>query len=140
MPVSINTPIDSPLWRQRVTLDGREFIFDFDYTEREDRYYLSIYLVDETPLVRGIKVVANWPLTRRSADRRMFPGELIAETNLNNSNLGDPGYGELGLSQRCTLLYYTGSEFGGLYDDNFRIGISTVRSNEEEVDDIPEDP
>lgn len=101
--VTIPTALDTPLYSQRTTLDGKEYLLKFDYSEREDRWFLSLYDVDETPLALGIKVIPNWPLLRLHVSNPDVPqGKLVAR----DFSLAPaaPGFGDLG--RRVSILYY----------------------------------
>lgn len=93
--------LDVPLYNERATLDGQEYVLDLDYSEREDRWYLTISDVNEVALAAGIKLVSNWPLLRQRVDPRLPPGNLYAYDPLE----GDPaGFSALG---RSVILVYT---------------------------------
>jgi hypothetical protein len=102
-PIEIPVAVDTPLYTERVTLDGIEYILKFDWHEREGRWFLGLFTIDEQPLATGIKVVANWPLLRRFTDARMPPGLLIA-VDLSPMNGEPPSYTELGT--RVKLHYF----------------------------------
>lgn len=102
-PIEIPISEDTPLYSERIGLDGRDFLFEFDWNDREGRWYLSIRGVDETPLALGIKVVANWPLLRRFSDPSLPQGSLFA-ADLSPENGESPTYLELG--KRVRLLYF----------------------------------
>lgn len=90
-----------PSFRQRVALDGAEFLLQFAWNQRSAKWYLSVYDTSETPLALNLKVVADWPLTRLITDERMFPGEVFA---LDTTGEGiDPGLSDLGA--RVKLIY-----------------------------------
>lgn len=92
--------VDTPLYSLRVTLDGQEYVLEFDYAERENRWYLSVSDVNENTLATGIKLVSNWPLLRQRVDPALPPGDLFAFDPVE----GDaPGFLDLG---RSVLLYY----------------------------------
>lgn len=75
-----------PLYEVRTTLDEQDFIFLFDYVEREDRFYFSLFDTNNDPIYRGIKVVANQMLLPRCADNRRPKGEVMCVFD------DDPGY------------------------------------------------
>lgn len=97
----INTSTELSGYTQRTILDGREYLLRFLWNMREAKWYLSIADQTGSPIVDGIKVVADFPLTRRIVDERCFPGSLIA---MDTSEKGlDPGLTELG--DRVVLVY-----------------------------------
>lgn len=91
-------------YRQKTKLEGRDFILEFAYSQRVDRWTLTIYDEAETALLRGIKLVTNWPLLRHyRSDPRLPPGELWAIA-LDGSD-EPPGLDELGAGKRVELTY-----------------------------------
>lgn len=74
--VEIPTFPGVPLYDIRITLDGREFVFTLDWSDREQRWYLSIATLDGTPILNGVKLVPNWPLNSRCADTNRPLGVL----------------------------------------------------------------
>jgi len=96
-----------PLYKQRVRLEGRDFIFRFDWANREQRYYMTIANQDGVRLLSGVKVIANWGfLTRNRFDPRLPPGELIA---VDLEQGGEPPLmNEFG--NRVRLFYYESTE------------------------------
>lgn len=101
-PLEIPLSLDTPLYTERVTLDGREYLLRFDWNGREGRWYLSIGTITEVWIRRGIKVVANWPLTRKSVDLRLPPGHLFAMDLTSNGE--PPDFYDLG--RRVKLFYF----------------------------------
>lgn len=99
---------DDPFYDQVTDLDGTDYLLEFRYNQRENCWYLSISLQDETPLVTGIKLVCNVNLTGRVADHRMPLGVLMAVAN--NPDDSTPGMGELGVDKRVTLCYLDAQE------------------------------
>ncbi len=102
-PIEIPVALDTPLFTQRITLDGQEYILRFDWNGREGRWYLDIGDVDENWIVTGLKIVANWPLTRRCVDIRKPPGDLYA-VDFSSQRGEPPILPELG--RRVRLLYF----------------------------------
>lgn len=105
----INTSQELSSYDQRVVLDGREYVLAFQWNQREAKWYLSISDQDGSPIVHGIKVVANFPLLRRLRDRRAPPGELYAQ---DRSGAGaDPGLRDFGT--RVILVYHPAADIVG---------------------------
>lgn len=107
MPLIVPVFPGEPLYKERVRLEGRDYIFRFDWANREGRYYMSIFDQDEEPLLLGVKVIANWGmLTRHHFNPALPPGELIP---LDLEQGGEPpGFRDFGT--RVRLFYYTSDE------------------------------
>lgn len=93
-----------PFQRSRVTLDGREFILDLQWNEREERWYLSISDEEGAPILMGRKLVCEVPLlVYYLGDPRVPPGDLrvIDMTH----DYSPPGLNDLGAGLRCELTY-----------------------------------
>lgn len=103
-PLEIKVALDTPLYTQRITLDGIEYLFRFDWSDREQRWYLTISDIDEKELASGIKIIANWPLLRRFVNPALPRGTLMA-ADLSPQNGEPPTYAELG--QRVKLVYFS---------------------------------
>jgi hypothetical protein len=101
-PIEIPVAFDTPLYTERVTLDGVEYLLKFDWNDRENRWYLGLFSVTGSPLATGIKIVANWPLLRKIRGENMPPGVLSA-VDLSPLNGESPTYSELGA--RVKLVY-----------------------------------
>jgi hypothetical protein len=95
----IPLPTDNPSFSQRVSLSGTDYVLRFDYNGRENRWYLDVFDTADSPIVRGVKLIPEWPLLRRVADSRKPPGHLVC-TNYsgNKSGLTPPGFSDLGRS------------------------------------------
>jgi hypothetical protein len=119
VPVVIPTSTTLPDYRQTTSLEGRDYVLRFRWNTREARWYLDVADQDETPIVSGLKLVAEAPLLRlvRRDDRRP-PGELwVRDREARTSAAGklvarDPGLDELG--GRCALLYFAAAELEAL--------------------------
>lgn len=99
---------DDPFYTQVTDLDGTDYILEFRYSQREDAWYFSVSLNDETRLVSGVKIVCDVNLLGRFSDTRLPPGILMAIANEQDDNV--PGMGELGIGKRVTLTYLDASE------------------------------
>jgi len=102
---------DATAYRYEITLDGRDYVMRFVYDARPDTWHFDLLLPDETPLARGVRIVAGIPLLRRyhDAENRMPPGVLVA------LDLGrdpaDPGFD---LVERHRLIYFSAAELAEL--------------------------
>lgn len=93
-----------PYYRQKTKLEGREFVLYFSYNERIARWYVSIFDEEETPLLRGLKLMTNRPLLRHyRTDTRLPPGELMALAQ--DGSHEPPALNELGEGKRVELVY-----------------------------------
>lgn len=107
MIVTIPT-FNDPFYTFSTELEGRSYVFDFRYNQRENAWYFSVALDDGTELIGGVKVVCGFDLLRKAADVRLPPGLLIAIPNGKDNST--PGLGELGESARVTLTYFTSDD------------------------------
>ena len=107
MPLLIPIFKSEPLYNERVRLEGRDYIFRFDFAGREDRIYMSIFDQDTEPLLLGIKIVANFALTTRHLfNDGLPPGQFVAidlEQDGTPPTLVDFG-------TRVRLFYYQSTE------------------------------
>lgn len=101
--LEIPLPTDTPLFSIRTTLDGVEYVLNFDWNGRESRWYMSISMIDGTLLVAGIKLISNWPLLRRFADLRLPQGNLRAVDY--SPQGGEPAGLVEDLGRRVKLIY-----------------------------------
>ena len=89
----------------RTNLDGIDYQFNFDWFEREDRWYMAISTTEGQVLCSNVKVLANWPMLRYYHGRENMPaGELMAITHTNDRT--PPGLYDLGVGRRCVLTYF----------------------------------
>jgi hypothetical protein len=102
-PLQIALDSTAPLFTLRVTLDGSDYLLTFDYHASEDRWYMSIADVNESPLVSGVKVLANWPLLSQYSALGLPPGTLFS---FDNSAQGGEPPGQYDLGNRVLLLYF----------------------------------
>lgn len=102
-PIIVPVALDTPLFNERVTLDGQEYLLEFDWNDRLGRWFLSIATGSGDWLARGLRLIANWPLTRKVIDHRKPPGILMAIDFSSNSG-EPPTLSELG--RRVQLVYY----------------------------------
>lgn len=61
--MTIITPPDLNDSFSRVVLDGKEFLVRFTYNDAYDYWTFGIYDQEENPIVAGIKMVPNFPLS-----------------------------------------------------------------------------
>lgn len=102
-PLEIPLPLDTPLFTMTVLLDGRSYILQLDYCEREFRWYLNVSTMEGAKLASGIKVIADWPLLRQCVDERLPPGILMS-ADVSGAGGEPPEFADLG--RRVKLWYY----------------------------------
>lgn len=98
--------IKTPFFSETVTLTGTEYVLDFQYNQREDRWYLSLYDTNGNAIYLGRKIVPSVPLFRKCASGSKPLGDLIAQTL--TANDAPPNIDELG--ERVQLVYYEPGE------------------------------
>lgn len=103
-------------YTQTVTLDGRLYVMNLDFSARDGYWYLSLADSDGVaiPGCVGRRLVANWQVLR-STDSRRPPGELAVV----GGDDAPPGLASLGQGQ--TLLYIEATELGREVD-HFGVG------------------
>lgn len=106
MSVAIRLPLDTSFPTLRVTLDGAEYVLSLAWFQRESKWYLSLADTNGDPIISGVKVVADYPLTVLSRhDARNPPGELMA---IDTSGQGlDPFVNDMAGDEPRVVLMYT---------------------------------
>ncbi len=105
-PIYIPTKFDgeTPYYTQRVTLDGIDYQFRFDWSVRESRWYLALLDTDGSLICGPLKILTNWPMLHFYKTRTNCPqGELIAVTL--SADDSPPGLTDLGIGRRVELIY-----------------------------------
>lgn len=99
---------DAPDYLQRLSLDGRDYIFRMLWNQREGRWYLEVrnesnVHLDTVKLVCRVNLLlsAQW-------DVRIPPGVLRVQSL--NDDQSPPGLDDLAPGGRCSLTYVTFSE------------------------------
>lgn len=111
--IIVAVPFNTPHFRQRVTLDGAEYIMTFEWNQRAEKWYWSLAASDETKILTGVKLVADYPLLTLARWHDQCPdGEIYA---LDNSGQGlDPHLLDLasedGSTPRVQVVYVTAEE------------------------------
>jgi hypothetical protein len=102
------TPNGSASWRQRTSLDGRDYVLRFRWNQRDGHWFLSIADPTDVVIASGIKLVTDFPLLLGVVDARRPPGELFVSDAQGRAE--DPGFADLGA--RFLLRYMTRAELG----------------------------
>ena len=92
-------------YSQRTTLDGVDYQLEFRWSVRESRWYLNLYDALETPLILGMKLQTNWPLTKYYKGRVGVPQGDLMVISLGVAD-DPPGLQDLGAGLRCELHYF----------------------------------
>lgn len=59
----VNIPLFAdPFYSYSISLEGNSYILQFLYNERAELYYLSLFDVENNPLVQGEALVPNYPI------------------------------------------------------------------------------
>lgn len=85
---------DAPTVRQRVNLDGLDFIIELQWNGRMGRWFLHLFDAAASPIALGLMLAANSRIGHRSTDSRMPPGLLFLEDPADTGR--DPGIENLG--------------------------------------------
>lgn len=110
MAVFVIPTFTDPFYTMTVALEGRDYVFEFRYNQREDVWYFSIGLPDGTTIAAGLKVVCRREFLHRIADVRLPRGTLLAVSNELPLDESPPGLEELGEGRRVQLIYATSDE------------------------------
>jgi hypothetical protein len=74
----IPTEPTGPAWTQETQLEGQTYVLEFRWNTRDSSWYLSLYDVDGSVLVAGLRLRHAAPTLRHVADLgKRPPGELI---------------------------------------------------------------
>lgn len=93
----------SAFFTQKTTLDGKDYVLSFAWNQRESRWYLTIYDHEDNVLQGAVKVIADFPLTRRIASSDTAPPGVLMAVDLTDA--GDPPTRD-DLGSRVILVYY----------------------------------
>ncbi len=100
----IPTTPSVPFQTSKVRLEGRDFVLELRWNQRESRWYLSIFDEASIPLLMGVKLVANWELLYAYRSEPGLPPGRLAAVDLTNDG-SPPGFDELGVGKRVELTY-----------------------------------
>lgn len=103
--IELPTYPDEPLYVVEVTLDGVTFRLRFDYNQKADRWYFSIFDAGGVALRRGLKVLPYLDLLRLCRHVVGLPAAEIVALDAAGLAAAAPGLHELG---RRVGLWYTG--------------------------------
>lgn len=91
--LTINIPkTGTPLFDMRVVLSGTDYVLLFDWHDREQRWYMSVYDQQGIVITAGLKLVSNWPLyTRETLPQRPKGQFMVVDPNALPAQLPDFG-------------------------------------------------
>ena len=69
---------DSPAFRERVLLDEKPYLLDFEWNVRESYWTLGIYDEEGIPILTGTKIVLGYELLRDYVSPALPPGGIVA--------------------------------------------------------------
>lgn len=101
IPTVSNKQDPEPFFTQVTELDGVAYQLVFRYNQREDRWYFSVNTGAGVEIVKGVKLVCNYPLLQMYTDDALPPGVLMCIPNTSDDT--PPGLEDLGV--RCDLVY-----------------------------------
>ena len=78
-----------------VELEGKDYQFNFQYNARDGFWYFDVLDTEGNQIRSGVRVVANFPLTRLAVMTTSPPGELLCIDT--RSDPSDPGLADLGV-------------------------------------------
>jgi len=103
-PEEIPLLTDTPSFFRRVKLSGIEYVVEFDYHERQDRWYFTLRDSAEVVLIAGQRVRANRVINEQHVKRAGYPAGLLLFID-NTASAGlNVGYADLGTRVK---LYYS---------------------------------
>jgi len=110
--MSLTIPLHSeaPHYFFQTELDGASYGFEVLWNEIAGGWILSLYTADDVPILTGLRIVLDLPLTVRYADTRLPPGVLIAQ----DTSGGRVEAARNDLGTRVQLLYFTAAERAAL--------------------------
>lgn len=87
---------------QRTELSGTEYLLLFQYNERSDAWYFSLFYTDGVAIVESKKLTLNTDLLLTVVDQRRPPG-VLQLTSIEPENYNEPTRDDLGV--KYVLLY-----------------------------------
>jgi hypothetical protein len=99
---------NDPSYEIRIAIDGVDYTLEFNYNQLLSRFYLSVFDLQGSPIVQGVKCVCNTDLLRMVRyDVRCPTGTLMFQDSTGYPE-APPELGEMGI--RVKLFYYTVDE------------------------------
>lgn len=89
-----------PHFTVQVQLDGSSYTLELEWLDAVGAWFVSLLNPAAEPVLSGLKVVVDWPITWRHRTRGVPPGQLIFQADADSA---PPGRLELGARVK---LYY----------------------------------
>lgn len=106
--MTILPTVKTPFYKVTVTLTGTEYVLDYQYNQREDRWYLSLYDTNGNAIYTGRKIVLSVPLFRKCATGNKPLGDIFAQSLTADDT--PPKLDDIGTDSRAVLVYYEPGE------------------------------
>lgn len=104
----INRYSNALAWRATIPIEGVEYVFDFYWSTRETKWYLSLYNQDNTPLALWMALnVSTAPLRRFRSQDNIPPGMLLV---CDTTGQGEEMTAPEDLGERVILGYITSDD------------------------------
>lgn len=110
MAFELPTRTDLARYSFDVDLDDVTFTFSFEWNDRDQGWYMSVFTVEGTPLLQGRRVVLNYGLCTIYKNSGLPAGLIMAVDSSGTDS--EPGFGDLG--ERVKLVYLTADEVAAL--------------------------
>lgn len=75
--IPTSTDATQPWYKQNTKLGAREYILEFQWNQRNGRWYLSMYDQDESPIFHGKPLALGCDLLFGLTDERLPAGQLF---------------------------------------------------------------
>jgi hypothetical protein len=99
--IPINNDSSEGAFYFTVDLEGKTYLFEFQFNSREGFWYFDISQNGEK-IRSGVKVVANFPSMLRCKDLNRLPGQVIFIDS--RTDAGQPTFEELGKEVLMTYI------------------------------------
>lgn len=103
-PEEIPLLTDTPSFFRRVRLSGVEYVVEFDYHERQDRWYFTLRDSAGVVLIAGQRVRSNRVANEQHVNRTGYPAGLLLFIDTTPDARLNVGYADLGTRVK---LYYS---------------------------------
>lgn len=101
MLIEIPIVVNGPWFEFSIDIDETTYVFEFQYNDRINRWFLTIKDVNNTVLYAGIKLLIDTPLIQNVVVDGLFPYWLFMMNDSKSST--EPNFESLGVDSK---LYY----------------------------------